>query len=1374
MLDFEQKLSKISPNERKILQCLSIFWEQTTAQEFSSLIKHLGLKTPEGRGYSVQYLSLLRTSLIKKGLIRNTSAYWGSGFQIYDEKLKEYLTREALQKDWFEEVAEIIQTNFNINQLSTWSYNGERYKMRLLRDYRLGIYRQNSDETTQVLKKLTERTYTDEARKIVLQIFSNPFQKEFFSRFDKKFQAGNLPALFENAIENSESTAELREFARESEIDDSTMRSFEIDELIYKGEIKKAKKLIGKTPDTFHKAAASGVIALLERDYETSIAHFETAIKMWKKLFSKRKGFPENWQMFFYGLALFKTDEVRFYEFAEEFYDYSLKNHSESSAFRAIKSLEYFLKNSDKIAQIEANHINTRNLSGKIVKSIIAAIIPSMDLPSFAREFAAKNRVLDYRWLVLEAENLLALKEKNNRKTQAAEAAEKLQKDLGFEPIGNLIPPIEEWERVLKVLTVIAEGFGEKPDTAAKTNETRVAWQLDFKHEDIQPVEQKFGKQGWSKGRNIALKRLFERDVKNLTEQDGLIIKNAMRRDRSYSYYGGDDYYFDWKKAMSAMVGHPHLFPAKNPAINVQLVKSEPYLTVKETKDAIEISFDTEFSGEGSVVRKETETRYKIVEITKQHVAIADSLNNKKLKIPAKGREMLMKAIQPLTAKIAIQSDLEEHFEQLPSVEAENRIHALITPVGEGFHLEFFVKPFGTTPPYFKPGKGNESVVAEIDGVRTRTKRDLQNERQLLDEIEEMCPMLAESESPNYEWNLADPESCLTALVEMEKPREQGKLVIEWTKGQKLKLLGNINFENLSLNVKGKNEWFEISGKIKVNEDLVLSMQELTRLMGDGAKDFIELSDGQFIAITEKLRKHLQSLNAVMDNKNRLHNLRSGILEEFSEELENFKADKAWKEHLKKIKNASKFVPELPTTFEADLRPYQTDGYFWISRLANWGVGACLADDMGLGKTLMALASLVERAEKGAALVVAPVSVSRNWVKEAMRFAPTLRFRLFGDGDRKAQVENLGNYDVLVVSYNLLQIEEELFTNKKFATVVLDEAQAIKNRTTKRSKTVMNLNADFRLITTGTPIENHLGELWNLFNFINPGLLGNYDFFQQKFAVPIERDNDEETRKTLQRLINPFLLRRRKNQVLDDLPEKTEILLTVEMSPEERAFYEALRREAVEKIESEDGEAKDKRFRILAELTRLRLACCHPKLVNENVPLGSSKLDLFGETLDELLENKHKALVFSQFVKHLGIIQEYLKNKKIPYHYLDGSTPPSKRQERIDAFQRGDGEVFLISLKAGGTGLNLTAADYVIHLDPWWNPAVEDQATDRVHRIGQQRPVTVYRLVTENTVEEKILKLHETKRDLADSLLSGTDASGKLSADDLLALISEI
>jgi len=259
----------------------------------------------------------------------------------------------------------------------------------------------------------------------------------------------------------------------------------------------------------------------------------------------------------------------------------------------------------------------------------------------------------------------------------------------------------------------------------------------------------------------------------------------------------------------------------------------------------------------------------------------------------------------------------------------------------------------------------------------------------------------------------------------------------------------------------------------------------------------------------------------------------------------------------------------------------------------------------------------------------------------------------------------------------------------------------------------------------------------------------------------------------LKKLIQPFILRRTKSQVLQELPSRTEILLQVELSKEEMAFYEALRREAIAKLTESDFNAGAKHLQVLAEIMKLRRACCNTQLVKPEMILPSSKLQLFGEVLSELLENRHKALVFSQFVDHLHLIRAYLDQQKISYQYLDGSTPAKERKKRVDAFQAGEGDVFLISLKAGGTGLNLTAADYVIHMDPWWNPAVEDQASDRAHRIGQQRPVTIYRLVSKNTIEEKIVDLHQHKRDLADSLLEGSDISGKISTDELLRLINE-
>jgi SNF2 family DNA or RNA helicase len=343
-------------------------------------------------------------------------------------------------------------------------------------------------------------------------------------------------------------------------------------------------------------------------------------------------------------------------------------------------------------------------------------------------------------------------------------------------------------------------------------------------------------------------------------------------------------------------------------------------------------------------------------------------------------------------------------------------------------------------------------------------------------------------------------------------------------------------------------------------------------------------------------------------------------------------------------------------------------------------------------------------------------------------------------------------------------------TEPEFATVVLDEAHVIKNYATKTSKATMQLQARFRIALTGSPIQNHLGELWNLFNFINPGLLGSLQHFNDTFV----KYADEKSNKYLKTLISPFILRRTKTAVLDELPPKTEIVKKITLSDEEMAFYEALRRQALENLNNLDGNTGAKHLQVLAEITRLRQASCNPLLIDSTIGISSSKMATFLDIVSELRENKHRALVFSQFVTHLALVRKELDKQGIKYQYLDGSTPQHQREENVRKFQNGEGELFLISLKAGGLGLNLTAADFVIHLDPWWNPAVEDQASDRAHRIGQQRPVTIYRLVAENTIEEKIIQLHATKRDLADTLLEGSDMSAKLSLSELVELIKNV
>ncbi|MCK5763933.1 MAG: DEAD/DEAH box helicase, partial [Clostridiales bacterium] len=389
--------------------------------------------------------------------------------------------------------------------------------------------------------------------------------------------------------------------------------------------------------------------------------------------------------------------------------------------------------------------------------------------------------------------------------------------------------------------------------------------------------------------------------------------------------------------------------------------------------------------------------------------------------------------------------------------------------------------------------------------------------------------------------------------------------------------------------------------------------------------------------------------------------------------------------------------------FTGTLRDYQEKGLNWLYFMKNLGLGACLADDMGLGKTVQALAVILEHAQNGPTLVVAPSSVCMNWISESAKFAPSLNPLFFGDGNRKKTLKKLKAFDILITSYGLLLSEEEILSELHWSTIVLDEAQFIKNYKAKRTKAAFSLKGDYKIITTGTPVENHLSELWTLFCFINPGLLGTQSEFSAKFAIPIEKEGDKNVRTSLKKVIQPFLLRRNKTDVLDELPPKTEINLSIEFSEQERAFYEALRRKSVAAINDiKEGAKGAVHLQVLAELTKLRQACCNPSLISANCGIESSKLKMFENILNELSENKHKALVFSQFVGHLKILQSFCDENNIKYQYLDGSTPLKKRQQYVDAFQAGEGDLFLISLKAGGTGLNLTAADYVIHMDPWW------------------------------------------------------------------------
>ena len=468
----------------------------------------------------------------------------------------------------------------------------------------------------------------------------------------------------------------------------------------------------------------------------------------------------------------------------------------------------------------------------------------------------------------------------------------------------------------------------------------------------------------------------------------------------------------------------------------------------------------------------------------------------------------------------------------------------------------------------------------------------------------------------------------------------------------------------------------------------------------------------------------------------------------------------------------SEYAP--PASLQKTLRKYQRDGYRWLRTLDGYGMGGILADDMGLGKTVQVLSYLLAMKQNGQtlpSLIVCPASLVLNWAEECQKFTPELSCVVVdGDAAHRAELaESWPAADLVVTSYDLLRRDEALYEGQEFYACILDEAQAIKNHTTQKYKAVCKVRSRVRFALTGTPVENRLGELWSIFSFLMPGYLPPYKSFCSRFEKPIVQEEDQTAVRRLNQLTGPFILRRMKSDVLKELPPKTENVYRIELEEEQRKLYLAAVVDAREKLQAAKPEDK---MAVFAVLMRLREICCDPRLIADNWEGGSAKLDACAELVSSAVEGGHRILLFSQFTSMLELLAKRLDAEGISHFTLQGSTPKPVRAELVRRFNGGEVSVFLISLRAGGTGLNLTAADIVIHYDPWWNVAAQNQATDRAYRIGQQNPVQVYKLIAQDTIEEKIVELQQAKQSLADTVTGTADgAILSMQPDELLQLL---
>ena len=939
---------------------------------------------------------------------------------------------------------------------------------------------------------------------------------------------------------------------------------------------------------------------------------------------------------------------------------------------------------------------------------------------------------------------------------------ELLRRSFGSQPVLANIYHEAEWESVLESLMTDIEGKENRVNEEVRLMYLRES--ADSK--TIQVREQTRLKNGnWGCGKRVNESRYR----KGLLE----CMNNADRRILARLNHSGMSA-LQLEHVIEDMVEESRLYIGHSaPYELVQVNRDKPYLMIENEGGCFVVKSNVPVGRvkDDFVIVEESPTLYSVISIPNEIRGYYVKLLQLGT-LPLEAEPTLRSLLTKIGGQVELHSSLIEGGSTLPIVEGQWTAGFKLKPKNSGnWNVECFVRPLPGGRRTCRLGEGSDVIIDENEEVgRVRVKRSLVMEQTNLQLIRDFWS------SWGYELGEDDvyPPEFILQLVQLIQAHPD-TFYAEWPEGRALRVKtlarGASSWSGV---LRERGHWFDIEGDVSIDEHTRISISQLLELVGKSDGKFVQIADDEFLLLSEKLQQQLKALAAIASREHghiKISPFSAALMgdELLHGELE-LTVDEKLSDIRQRILQSSAYSPAVPSELNATLRPYQEDGYRWIARLNSWGAGALLADDMGLGKTIQTIAFLLLKKENGPSLIVAPASVVPNWKTEMERFAPMLRVHILNyAANRRQTIDQATAGDVIVTTYGILLSVQDLITQKSWNVACLDEAHIIKNRGAKTSAAAMKIQACNRVMLTGTPVQNHLGALWSLFQFVNPGLLGTYEHFSRKFIIPIENHHDRDRQQQLDQIVHPFMLRRTKQAVLNELPDKTEIYHSVQLSREELAIYESIRIRT-EKMLRESGNTLS--VNVLAEITRLRQAACTPQLIEPKWTGDSSKVTALLELLQGVIEGGNRALVFSQFVSFFDIVRSQLDHIGIPYYYIDGSVPMRQRTEMVDAFQEGKRPLFLISLKAGGLGLNLTAANYVIHLDPWWNPAIEQQATDRAYRIGQHQAVTVYHLVSKNTIEEKIIRLHQTKRALADTLLAGTDISHRLTGEELLEMVT--
>jgi hypothetical protein len=993
-----ERFAQLHPTEKSLISILALMGPTDTRSRLIEYLAKAGLKSPKGTGYNIQGISTLLTELMLLNLVEQSPA----DNYCCPADLVETAIGYVVSTGQLEKLCSAIQSSEHFYDRGGYvSFNNYAQGIRLLRLAML----QGLDRAA-VQKYLIPCANFSDFRKQhpYVHICGEPFHPGFMALLHPEMQEVVTATLLQNsmlALHNAQPIVAYAQALFKSKAPGTHYAVFiamYAEHALLSGQFKQVEDLLVNRLEGSCVAVHSAV-ELLRGDLDVAIDGFEAALKAFRATSAKRTSVYSGLVGFLHMLALLRSPNEKHRKKASTYLDIAVRDYDGyHPVFEHLRHLQQVLAAQAQTVVGSEFNSNDAPLSQLFLSLVDEWLgVPLSELKFLLlKALHLKSAACGLNFITAQTAELLGRQKSRVSAQECAEylqQAETLRRQQGCVNLLDWFEKQEPWQRQLAALAQLSPGAKDSASTSAPA-QARLIWEIQIgaRYITLYPREQKRkGQAAWTGGRAVALKRLCEspQEFDYLSPQDRLVC-GCIRKVRS-GYYGGVDYELDGRQAIVHLINHPLVFLVESLGVRVEILRGVPELEIKKVDaHTLRLRLEPEINADSAPVltTQETPTRLRVIEVTEEHRRIG-SILGESLSVPVRAKEQVLDAIRAISSLITIQSDLEVLPSNVPQVEADARLHVHLMPLGQGLKASLRVRPFKDAGPYYPPGAGSESVIAEIAGQPLQARRHLAQELQAAHKLQTTCQVWRDTPEEHGERLIEDPQDCLELLLQLQALADT--VVLAWPEGEKFKVSRELGGSRFSMAIKRQQDWFSVTGELQVDDDKVLDLQRLLELTAAGHGRFIHLGDNQFLALTDTFRRRLDELRAYSEQRGkdlRIHPLAAAALQDLADEAGKLKADKFWKEHLAKLSELGTLQPVLPSTLQADLRDYQFSGFEWLDRLAHWGVGACLADDMGLGKTLQALALLLSRAPQGPALVVAPTSVCMNWLGEGGAFCP--------------------------------------------------------------------------------------------------------------------------------------------------------------------------------------------------------------------------------------------------------------------------------------------------------------------------------------------------------------------------------------------------